>query len=55
MTHSSPQSEPAQADLLPRYEEPEVRTWTEEDLKERFADILSSKAVFSDTHSSPGM
>jgi hypothetical protein len=39
---------------LPPYEEPEMKTYSEADLKERFSDILSSTAFFHDSHGSPG-
>jgi hypothetical protein len=39
---------------LPPYEQPEMKTYSEADLKERFSDVLSSAAFFRDTHGSPG-
>jgi hypothetical protein len=50
MDHGSTQST-----ALPAYEHPEMRTYSEEELKERFADVFSNAAFFADTHSSPGM
>lgn len=41
--------------LLPSYETPRMETYSEEALKERYADILSDVSFFSDTHSDPGM
>jgi hypothetical protein len=37
------------------YEQPSMKTYSEEELAERFADIFANAAVFSDTHGSPGM
>ncbi len=47
--------ESTQSVMLPSYEQPEMRTFSEEELKERFADVFSDVAFFSDSHSSPGM
>ena len=47
--------EPKQPIQLSEYEQPQMQTYSEDALKERFADILSDAAFFSDTHSSPGM
>jgi len=40
---------------LPSYQQPEMRTYSEQDLKERFADVFSDAVFFNDSHSSPGM
>lgn len=49
MEHGTPQSSKS------AYEQPEMRTYSEEELAERFADVFSNAAFFSDTHGSPGM
>jgi hypothetical protein len=39
----------------PTYEKPAMSTYSEEELRDRFADIFARAAVFSDQHGSPGM
>jgi hypothetical protein len=47
--------ESTQSMTLPAYRQPEMRTYSEEELKERFADVFSDAVFFNDSHSSPGM
>jgi hypothetical protein len=42
-------------DNRPTYGKPEVKVYTEEDLKGRFPDVFLGGAFFLDTHKSPGL
>lgn len=54
---SDPTATPPSSDdsKRPIYEKPAISTYSEEELRERFADIFARAAVFNDSHGSPGM